>query len=121
MSAKLVMAIEPRKIDSGFGIGRGRSINGWEEIVDSNTLRCMTVILGSGEGIERVICMDPPLSKRICSTGQSSGEYLVMGFCINFKIPAILCLLSLRLELRSYCSKMIKLESHDTFCNQRQQ
>jgi len=42
---KLVMTIESRQIDSGFGIGRGRSINGWEEIVDSNTLRCMTVIL----------------------------------------------------------------------------
>jgi len=40
--AKLVMAIESRKIDSGFGIGRGRSINGR----DSNTLRCMTVIRG---------------------------------------------------------------------------
>ena len=117
MSAKLVMAIESRKIDSGFGIGQGRSINGWEEIVDSNTLRCMTVILGSGEGIERVICMDPPLSKRICSAGQSSGEYLVMGFCINFKISAILCLPSLRL----LSSKMIKLESHDTFCNRQQQ
>ena len=36
--AKLVMAIESGQIDSGFGIGRGRSINGWEEIVDSNTL-----------------------------------------------------------------------------------
>ena len=46
MSAKLVMAIESRKIDSGFGIGRGRSINGREKIVDSNTLRCMTVISG---------------------------------------------------------------------------
>ena len=44
--AKLVMAIESRKIDSGFGIGRGRSINGREKIVDSNTLRCMTVIRG---------------------------------------------------------------------------
>jgi len=44
--AKLVMAIESRQIDSGFGIGQGRSINGWEEIVDSNTLRCMTVISG---------------------------------------------------------------------------
>ena len=44
--AKLVMAIESRKIDSGFGIGRGRSINGREKIVDSNTLRCMTVISG---------------------------------------------------------------------------
>ena len=44
--AKLVMAIESRKIDSGFGIGRGRSINGREKIVDSDTLRCMTVISG---------------------------------------------------------------------------
>jgi len=44
--AKLVMAIESRKIDSEFGIGRGRSINGREKIVDSNTLRCMTVIRG---------------------------------------------------------------------------
>ena len=56
MSAELVMAIESRKIDSGFGIGRGRSINSWEEMGDSNTLRCMTVILGSREGIERAIC-----------------------------------------------------------------
>ena len=44
--AKLVMAIEPGQIDSEFGIGWGRSINGWEKIVDSNTLRCMTVISG---------------------------------------------------------------------------
>ena len=44
--AKLVMAIESRQIDSGFGIGRVRSINGWEEIVDSNTLRCITAISG---------------------------------------------------------------------------
>jgi len=40
------LAIESRKIDSGFGIGRGRSINGREKIVDSNALRCMTVIWG---------------------------------------------------------------------------
>jgi len=40
------MTIESRQIDCGFGIGWGRSINGWEEIVDSNTLRCMTVISG---------------------------------------------------------------------------
>jgi len=44
--AKLVMAIESRQIDSGFGIGRVRNINGWEEIVDSNTLRCITAISG---------------------------------------------------------------------------
>ena len=70
--AKLVMAIESRQIDSGFGIGWGRSINGWEEIVDPNTLRCMTVDVEgwSGERIERVICVDPPLPKRICSAGR---------------------------------------------------
>jgi len=73
--AKLVMAIESGQIDSGFGIGRGRSINGWEEMVDSNTLmyNCnfgVNVEEWSGEIIERVICVDPPLSKRICSTGQ---------------------------------------------------
>ena len=73
--AKLVMAIESGQIDSGFGIGRGRSINGWEEIVDSNTLmyNCnfgVDVEGWSGERIERVICVDLPLSKRICSAGQ---------------------------------------------------
>jgi len=39
----------------------------------------------------KAICVDRPLSKRICSAGQSSGEDLFMGFCINFKIPAVLC------------------------------
>ena len=42
------------------------------------------------EGWPGAICVDPLLSKRICSTGQSGGEDLVMEFCINFKIPAVL-------------------------------
>ena len=46
MSAKSVMAIESRKIDSRFHIGWGRSINSWKETVDSNPLRCVTIILG---------------------------------------------------------------------------
>ena len=36
----------------------------------------------SGERIGRVICMDPLLSKRICSTSQWSGEDLVMWSAI---------------------------------------
>jgi len=40
--------------------------------------------------IQSVICVDLLLSKRICSTGQSGKEDLVMGFCIDFKIPAVL-------------------------------
>ena len=75
-----------------------------------------------GERIESVICVDPLPSKRIFSAGQSGRQDLVMGLCINFKIPAVLVTWIAQGRSQGLISsKMIRLESHDTFCNRQQQ